>query len=545
MAHKEQMDFCERIKQRFPDYFRNKKVLDIGSLDINGSNRYLFENCYYIGIDVAPGKNVDTVCVGHLYDKPDNFFDVIISTEAFEHDIHYEKTITNAMRMLKPGGLFLFTCAAPGRAEHGTRRTSPGMAPLLIEQSEEWSDYYKNLTDIDIRKIPNFENTFHNNSFEYRGNDLYFYGIKNGIKGISINFIDGAFVEIKEDSNNLYNVQFIDSNTNKTHFELNLKSNCWAKCNKKYFVNWLIKIKGVDNDYYGEYLMGSKDKKILISFESKALGDTLAWMPYVEEFKMQHQCNVVCSTFHNELFAGEYPNIEFVPRGSAVDGLYAHYKVGVFLTDGEINYDMHPTDPRPQPLTKISSDILGLNYVELRPRLPLLSTKKKKQVLIGIHGTAQCKYWNNPNGWQEVTDFLVRNGYKVKILSKENDGYMGNKHPKGASMCDAPTVEAALRALQESQLFIGISSGLSWLSWASGTETILISGFTDIQMEPKIGIRRIINKEVCNGCWSTHKFDPGDWNWCPVHKGTARQFECSKEITSSQVIEEIKVALGL
>jgi hypothetical protein len=43
----------------------------------------------------------------------------------------------------------------------------------------------------------------------------------------------------------------------------------------------------------------------------------------------------------------------------------------------------------------------------------------------------------------------------------------------------------------------------------------------------------------CTGCFNTHKLDPGDWNWCPLHKGTERQFECSKSITPEQVIEEI------
>jgi hypothetical protein len=73
----------------------------------------------------------------------------------------------------------------------------------------------------------------------------------------------------------------------------------------------------------------------------------------------------------------------------------------------------------------------------------------------------------------------------------------------------------------------------------------LISGFTDKHFEPINGIRRIINEDVCHGCWSTHMFDKGDWNWCPLHKGTERQFECTKTITSEQVIKEIKSALKL
>ena len=56
MAHIEQIIFCIKVKNMFPSYFKNIDVLDVGSLDLNGSNRYLFENCRYTGIDIGPGK---------------------------------------------------------------------------------------------------------------------------------------------------------------------------------------------------------------------------------------------------------------------------------------------------------------------------------------------------------------------------------------------------------------------------------------------------------------------------------------------------------
>ena len=93
MAHTEQRNFCKSVKAKYPDFFKNKKVLDIGSLDINGSNRDLFENCDYIGLDVGEGKNVDIISIGHLFNGPDNHFDTIISTEVFEHDMFYEETV--------------------------------------------------------------------------------------------------------------------------------------------------------------------------------------------------------------------------------------------------------------------------------------------------------------------------------------------------------------------------------------------------------------------------------------------------------------------
>ena len=70
MAHTNQILYCESVKTKYPQFFKNVKVLDIGSLDINGSNRYLFEDCDYLGIDVGEGRNVDLVCVGHEFEVP-------------------------------------------------------------------------------------------------------------------------------------------------------------------------------------------------------------------------------------------------------------------------------------------------------------------------------------------------------------------------------------------------------------------------------------------------------------------------------------------
>ena len=50
MAHTNQILYCESVKAKYPQFFKGVKVLDIGSLDINGSNRYLFENSDYLGM---------------------------------------------------------------------------------------------------------------------------------------------------------------------------------------------------------------------------------------------------------------------------------------------------------------------------------------------------------------------------------------------------------------------------------------------------------------------------------------------------------------
>lgn len=163
MAHPSQIYFCQNVKKQFPNHFKNVSVLDIGSLDINGNNRYLFENYTYVGVDLGVGPNVDVVSRGHLY-KSDQLFDVVISTECFEHDEYYDLTIKNMYKLLKSGGIFLFTCAAPGRPEHGTLKSSNEAVPFVCELN----DYYKNLSEIDIRKVIHVDNLFSKYDFFQR-----------------------------------------------------------------------------------------------------------------------------------------------------------------------------------------------------------------------------------------------------------------------------------------------------------------------------------------------------------------------------------------
>jgi autotransporter strand-loop-strand O-heptosyltransferase len=358
---------------------------------------------------------------------------------------------------------------------------------------------------------------------------------KNTKRSIRTNFIDGPFIEILDDNFGKFNVEFINKTDNTSVYSVVLNNNNWARANKKYFIDWQLKVSG---DFAHNY--NAKDKNILISLDSKSVGDTLAWIPYVEEFRKKHECNVICSTFHNNLFISAYPNIKFVKPGSVVKDIYAHYRIGYYITKEGFDNDRIPNDPRKLPLQKIATDILGLEYKEIKPAFnDSADIVKTNKVTIGFHSTAQCKYWNNPTGWQEVVDYLLKLGYEPIIISKEEDGYMGNHFPTGVTHMGNLDLIESMKIIKESQFFIGLSSGLSWLSWAVNTPTILISGFTNKSLEPQDNIYRVLNPNVCNSCLSEFSFDAGDWNWCPRYKGTDKQFECSKQISSQMVIDEI------
>jgi SAM-dependent methyltransferase len=140
-------------------------------LDINGNNRYLFEDCHYLGVDLGEGENVDIVSPAHQVKFPDESFEVIISTECFEHDQFYVKTLWNAVRMLKRGGLLLFTCATTGRPEHGTTRTSPKDSPFT-------NDYYRNITEDDVKNALILDKEFSSHFLGTHKLDLRFWGVK-------------------------------------------------------------------------------------------------------------------------------------------------------------------------------------------------------------------------------------------------------------------------------------------------------------------------------------------------------------------------------
>lgn len=188
MAHDEQWNFCLKVKTKFPRYFNGATVLDIGSFDVNGNEEFLFENCEFYGLDLMEGAGVDIVCPAQDYDAPDESYDTIISCECWEHNPFYKESIINALRILKSKGLFLFTCATTGRPVHGVKSLEKYSKSKNVEwktmpnvKLENWdNEYYKNLTEKDIRDFLDVDNIFEQYEFEVEENhcDLYFWGIK-------------------------------------------------------------------------------------------------------------------------------------------------------------------------------------------------------------------------------------------------------------------------------------------------------------------------------------------------------------------------------
>ena len=176
MSHIQQRFFINSIKQFLPNFFHNSSVLEVGSLNINGTVRDFFSECQYLGIDVGEGNDVDMVCYGEDYCGPANHFDTVISCEAMEHNPGWQKTWINMIRLLKINGLIIMTCATQGRKQHGTDYSQPHDSPLTTKIGQ---NYYKNLNESDFIKVSDPDCWFSVWGFFVDGSshDLYFFGL--------------------------------------------------------------------------------------------------------------------------------------------------------------------------------------------------------------------------------------------------------------------------------------------------------------------------------------------------------------------------------
>lgn len=310
-------------------------------------------------------------------------------------------------------------------------------------------------------------------------------------------------------------------------YEAILGTNEWMSTDsRKYIGNYFVHVESLSTGKITiiSFLEHLKGKRIYISFGSSSLGDTIAWMPYCLEFQNKYECKVIVSTFKNYLF--DYPELEFVKPGDIVNNIVAMPEIGWHW-----DYTKEPENPATVPLQKAATNILHLDYVEIRPKLVKNQTRviEEKYVCISTKSTSQCKHWYY---WKELIIELKKLGYRVIELSQDADDF-------GAEYIEDKSLNNVMNYLKYCDFYIGLSSGISWLAWAMNVKVYMISNFTENNHE--FECIRIDNRNVCNGCWNNpkFKFDKGNWWYCPEHEDTPRQFECHKSISCSDVLKKL------
>ncbi|HNT56306.1 MAG TPA: methyltransferase domain-containing protein [Syntrophales bacterium] len=120
--HQSSLDNMRSFRDRYLEPLREKPltILDVGSMDINGSYRDLFDSppWHYRGADMAEGKNVDLVLRDpHAWKEiPSRSLDVVISGQALEHMAFFWIVILEVERILRPGGFFCLIAPSGGPA---------------------------------------------------------------------------------------------------------------------------------------------------------------------------------------------------------------------------------------------------------------------------------------------------------------------------------------------------------------------------------------------------------------------------------------------
>ncbi|MDY6971269.1 MAG: methyltransferase domain-containing protein [Thermodesulfobacteriota bacterium] len=121
--HQSSMDKMLSFRKRYLGGKENEPlvVLDLGSLDINGSYRRYFDFSpwTYLGVDMAPGKNVDVILENPYRWRQirSGSVDVVISGQAFEHIELFWVAMLEITRVLRHGGLCCIIAPSGGR-EH-------------------------------------------------------------------------------------------------------------------------------------------------------------------------------------------------------------------------------------------------------------------------------------------------------------------------------------------------------------------------------------------------------------------------------------------
>tara|TARA_R110001592_G_scaffold9061_1_gene48706 strand:+ start:1850 stop:3859 length:2010 start_codon:yes stop_codon:yes gene_type:complete len=368
-----------------------------------------------------------------------------------------------------------------------------------------------------------------------------FKNVLNAVKSIkfdnntiNINYNGRPKVEILGDYKNKYFVEFL-INGEVIHDDL-INNNMWTVCNVP-SKDLVIRINGK--------IINKKPQQILIKCNSGSLGDTIASIPYAEKYRIDNNCDVSVKIpkVFKFLFVNSYPNLKFVDNEKGFDTIIP------------INYDFY---------THLQEGFAqSLGYDSWKYIKPILKVKKKnrpikeKYVVINVHSTAQLKYWNHPKGkgarskalyWTELCDMLKQHNL-IPVVTEKNSEFGNypdiNVLPKNCLSIVGKPLEEVVNYIQHAEFFIGLSSGLAWVAHGLNKKVAMIANFTDEEHEMplnEINYKRIVNKSVCHGCFNNpkHKFKGSEWEWCPEHKNTTRQFECHTSITPKQVFNEIK-----
>ena len=371
--------------------------------------------------------------------------------------------------------------------------------------------------------------------------------VLDAVEGIKFDFNDGIRVATPPNGRE-YRVAFSDMDTGVYLYNAIIPPGGMVTSIKKFFIRFRLEIyrKG-GNEPIFTHEYDPTGRQVMIQLPVSTLGDPIGWFPYAVKFHRKYKCEVIAVLDERmiDILKDQYPEITMISAKETIKFKpYACYYLGLFFRGNTSN---QPSDFRYVGLHRTAGYILGVDPEEEAPKFNLSAPRQidDPYVCIAVQSSNQAKYWNNPSGWLDVVRFLRSNGYRVLCMDREavyGWGTNFNVIPNGAEdLTGNKSLQERIDIIKDSDFFVGLSSGLSWLAWGCQVPVVMISGLTHPLNEYN-NPYRVINYHTCNSCWNDMRidFDHYDFLWCPRHKGTDRHFECTKMISSYQVIETIK-----
>jgi autotransporter strand-loop-strand O-heptosyltransferase len=275
-------------------------------------------------------------------------------------------------------------------------------------------------------------------------------------------------------------------------------------------------------------------KEILLHLNSFCLGDTICFSSLIYKFMEIHKpSKLIVSTFYPHLFNFQDERIEIVKSSDPLLEVNADQLIN-------IGYDKNDIDHTKYGMFYATKDTMRIPLDSLPGKVPVKQLKRvinDKKIVIAPESLKKIATWDyfGGNGWQVVIDYLVSNGYEVYNISYENTLNLKNVQQYNGFN----DINIALGHILSSRLFIGLSSGLSWLAWAYDVPVVMISNFTKSWNE--FECYRVDNPVGCSGCFNIFQ---NIGSHCPIFEGTLRENECHKKITPEMVIKKINLAFS-
>jgi len=146
----QEVPFYKRLKKDYQPIKRQrkfKKILEVGSLDINGSQKaYNFmggkkswlevvsDTEDYTGIDMVDGRGVDVVMNAHDLKFEKNTFDLVLCLNMLEHDDNIKATFDEMYMVMKYNGLLIASYSNETGSKHGSSKHFKGVSDKDIDK---------------------------------------------------------------------------------------------------------------------------------------------------------------------------------------------------------------------------------------------------------------------------------------------------------------------------------------------------------------------------------------------------------------------------